>query len=239
MWSDQQWNTINSDRVQTDVQFYSDNNLAEIIIPVQSEVKTHPCDQINDDNTDITKNSDFVQINLNDNSDNEFCDYTSNVNDTLQRHIENVHEKISFPCKFCDYKSDIKYNLAEHIRAIHEKTVFTCTVCECTSNNMKELQMHTRIAHEDISENDDQDDKCNGKNLNDNSNSDIPKLADAEIDSEDLNDKNNSEDVSVSKNKPVVEPILKLRFNNKPKVKKSRAKRNAAVNDENFLKNGW
>ena len=46
--------TNNSGIIQTNVQIHSDSNLAETIIPVQTEVKIHPCDSVQSDTSDIT-----------------------------------------------------------------------------------------------------------------------------------------------------------------------------------------
>ena len=33
-----------------------------------------------------------------------FCAYATNHSQSLQRHIDSVHNNIRYPCKFCNYK---------------------------------------------------------------------------------------------------------------------------------------
>ena len=81
-----------------------------------------------------------------------YCDYKSNHNGHLQRHIKAKHTvgEYSFRCSHsnCDYKSHYNYNLQNHIRAKHTgEYLFSCPDCDYKCIRNDQLRNHIRDKH--------------------------------------------------------------------------------------------
>jgi len=78
------------------------------------------------------------------------CDYKSNNNGNVKKHIKTVHESLKEKCDICGglYKS-----AHAHKRSVHDKVRnFPCPYCDYKSLNNYQLTNHIKVKHTDIDE---------------------------------------------------------------------------------------
>ena len=49
------------------------------------------------------------------------CTYSTDRKDSLQKHIEGLHDNVGFPCYICEYQATRKQYLANHLQRVHKQ----------------------------------------------------------------------------------------------------------------------
>ena len=79
------------------------------------------------------------------------CDYTSNYNSSLTRHILRKHEGVTYSCDECS--SDVKYSdktgLKRHKLLKHEGVRYGCDQCDYSASRPETLKNHMAILHDE------------------------------------------------------------------------------------------
>ena len=76
------------------------------------------------------------------------CDFTTAASNSLQRHIEQIHEGVEYKCGICTYKTNINIDLKKHISRQHsEIDNFQCEQCSYSSRQKVHLDIHTKSKH--------------------------------------------------------------------------------------------
>ena len=82
----------------------------------------------------------------------------------LSKHIDHVHEKITFTCIECNKQFSQKGNLSSHIKIVHEmQKPYKCHTCYKYFSNKRNMSVHISTVHEKLKEF-----KCNNCEMKDN-----------------------------------------------------------------------
>ena len=82
------------------------------------------------------------------------CEFTTDIQHTLTRHINGTHTAKLLFCEECTYSSDRSDNLSRHIKTIHEqiseKTLasYQCDQCDNQFSYKSTLKRHKGLKHE-------------------------------------------------------------------------------------------
>jgi hypothetical protein len=82
----------------------------------------------------------------------ELCEYKTDRNYTLTRHIKNVHQKIKdAKCELCDYVCSQNSDLKKHAKQVHTKLKdVKCDQCDYVCSTNGTLKMHNKQVHDKI-----------------------------------------------------------------------------------------
>ena len=75
------------------------------------------------------------------------CEKQFTRKDSLDRHIQNVHEGIKLSCNDCGYEATQRANLLVHIRSVHEGIKFPCDSCDFKATQKNYLNTHKKNKH--------------------------------------------------------------------------------------------
>ena len=73
-----------------------------------------------------------------------------NAHELLRRHMNAVHEGITYNCPQCDYISTQKVHLKRHIKSKHEDSRLQCPYCDKSTTRKESLDIHIRSVHEGV-----------------------------------------------------------------------------------------
>ena len=95
------------------------------IIPVQTEIKIHPCDSIQSDTSGITNNSNMVQMNVQLDSDNIIAETITKIlpGDQINNDNIDIHKNSGMAQTIVLFESDS--NIAKKDNHITKKTVIS------------------------------------------------------------------------------------------------------------------
>ena len=77
------------------------------------------------------------------------CDQQFTLQNSLQKHIQSVHEGIKYSCNQCDYQAPIQGSLQRHIQSVHEGLKYPCSQCDYQATRQSHLQTHISAKHSD------------------------------------------------------------------------------------------
>ena len=77
------------------------------------------------------------------------CKFRTKKKSDLRKHIESIHEGITYACDQCDYLATQQGHLKEHIQAKHEGVMFGCSKCNKQFSFRSGLNRHYRIVHDE------------------------------------------------------------------------------------------
>ena len=104
----------------------------------------------------------------------ELCEYKTDRNYTLTRHIKNVHQKIKdAKCELCDYICSQNSDLKKHAKQVHTKLKdVKCDKCDYVCSTNGTLKIHMKQVHTKL-----KDVKCELCDYTCSQNSDLKKHA--------------------------------------------------------------
>ena len=74
------------------------------------------------------------------------CNFTSQSNEILTKHIAQAHSPTQFPCDLCNYPAHSQSDLDRHCNTMHKKNL-KCRRCEKEFSDMDYLKEHLREEH--------------------------------------------------------------------------------------------
>jgi len=76
----------------------------------------------------------------------DLCTFKSPRYREVLRHKVRVHDKSSpdYTCEFCGFSTKYKQTLQDHMQSVHENQTFSCDNCVYTSKNKRSLVKHSR-----------------------------------------------------------------------------------------------
>lgn len=76
----------------------------------------------------------------------DLCTFKSPRYREVLRHKIRVHDKTSpdYTCEFCGFSTKYKQTLQDHMQSVHEDKTFSCSNCVYTSKNKRSLVKHSR-----------------------------------------------------------------------------------------------
>ena len=113
------------------------------------------CDICNKSICSSTLRSHIEKVHLN---PPELCPKCGKIFGNLQKHLQELHSEVCFPCSICDFSSKRKGVLIEHMMRIHDisaniehaqkkSNAKKCKKCDFTSTKQINLQIHEARIH--------------------------------------------------------------------------------------------
>ena len=78
------------------------------------------------------------------------CNSVFKHRSALLKHVRNIHEGVSYPCKQCDYKAKHQSNLKKHMKSVHEGMKYPCGQCVYKATRPDRLKIHIESVHEGV-----------------------------------------------------------------------------------------
>ena len=78
------------------------------------------------------------------------CKFRTKKKSDLRKHIESIHEGITYGCDQCDYLATQQGHLKEHIQAKHQGVLYGCSKCNKQFSFRAGLYRHNKTAHEGV-----------------------------------------------------------------------------------------
>ena len=75
------------------------------------------------------------------------CNFRSEYQCNVLRHIKSFHKNINFKCEQCDFKCNRKDNLKQHIKSKHMEKNIKCKQCDYITNRKDMLKIHIQAKH--------------------------------------------------------------------------------------------